>query len=132
MKNTIFITYFSFVSLIFVFSAFSFLYFRYLHNDLYLKYIPEEATYPQYSIATGELTNADELIFWDVSDYVPWYGMASYKIYRFFKSSVFDLFALLLYFPVLIYHRKNILIGYWIILAFEVSMSLYFIAGLTH
>jgi hypothetical protein len=77
---------------------------------------------------TGEISNKDEVTVWNYSDFVPWYGIASYKIRDFvqFFGFFFIIFALLLYFPILLYNRKNIKIWYWIVLAFELPLSFYF------
>ena len=128
IKKRIFIIYFSFVSGLLILAFFSFFYEKKLHDEIYVKYLPEVIIYPQYELKTGEITNKDEVTLWNISDFVPWYGIASYKICDFFQFFGLFLvsFAILLYLPVLLYNRKNVKIAYWIILAFEISLCIYF------
>jgi len=127
MRKILFITYFSFVAILFLSYSYSIIYDKKLHDIIYEKYLPEIRINPQYDLKTGEVANKDEVNFWSAADYVPWYGFASYKTYYFTKSNgiFFLIFALLLYFPMLICNRKNIKIIYWIILAFEITMCFY-------
>jgi hypothetical protein len=113
-----------------IFFSFSVLYYKKLDYIIYEKYLPEVRIRPRYSIATGEVTNKDKVTLWKDSDFVPWYGIVSYKISRFIKifSGVFYLFAFLLYIPTLVlnilfYNRKAMI--YCIILAFELAISFY-------
>jgi hypothetical protein len=124
MKKTIFITYFSFVTLTFACATLSyFYYYTQLQNNVYWNYFPENWQPPTYDIKTGELASGNDTDF-----YIPWYGIASDEISFFMKCNgfLFFLFVLLLYFPILFFHRKNIKITYWIILTFELTVTLYF------
>ena len=110
MRKILFITYFSFVAILFLSYSYSIIYDKKLHDIIYEKYLPEIRINPQYSLKTGEITNKDAVTVWNDSDFVPWYGIASYEIYYFTKCNglFLNLFALLLYFPVLLFNKKNI------------------------
>ena len=153
MKKTLFIAYFSFVTLALVSVAFSVFYIHILHYNLYEKYIPkvtfdncfdsQTGKSTSYNITVGEKhynIKADEVTKYDLlsgklinkvtqryaAECVPWYGMAAYRIYDFNKcyKSDFLLLAFLLYFPMLLYYKKNIAIKYWIIVALEILVSI--------
>jgi hypothetical protein len=132
MKKKIFIAYFSIVSIFLILVSFSYIYEEKLHSIIYEKYLPEIRITPKYSIETGEVVNKDEVTVWNDSDFVPWYGIMSYKIHDFiqFFGLFFSLFALLFYFPIAIHSGKDIKIGYWIVLTIELSMSFYFLISL--
>lgn len=127
MKKIIFVTYFAFVAILFILHLFSVLYEKKIHDNIYDKYLPEVRINPQYSIETREVTNKEEVTLWKDSDFVPWYGIASHETWYFIKcfGFFFIAFALLLYFPILLYNRKNIKILYWIIMAFELTICFY-------
>jgi len=132
MKKTIFITYFVFVTLLFVTFTFSFVFDKQLYYSWYRQYLPEEIMYP-CDDHTGEVVFKGDIIEWSYSDYnVPWYGITSYEIYCFIKNNGTSLyiFVFLLYLPILLYYKKNIAIVYWIVLAFEVVMIIYFFYGM--
>jgi hypothetical protein len=129
MKNTIFVIYFLFVSLTFTLAVFSVIFHEKLYYSWYEKHFPEMIIIPQYDSITGEVVNvnANQVTVWNDSDYVPWYGIAAYEAYRFYKAwgVGFWLLSVLLYFPVLYYNRKNRHIVLWIILAFQLAMYIY-------
>jgi hypothetical protein len=151
MKKTIFITYFSFVTLTLISVVFSVFYIHILHYKVYEQYVPEitvdfdfnptaEFTYcdvkvgeKHYNIKVNTIKKYDALSGKTVhkiklryaSEYVSWYGMALYRIYYFnlCYASYFYFFAFLTYFPMLLYYKKNIATAYWIIVAFEIVVS---------
>jgi len=131
MKKPIFVIYFSFVTITLIFFSFSALYYNKLNNTIYEKHLPEVRIYPEYSIKTLECINKDEVTVWKDSDFVPWYGIASYKISFFIKATAGGLFllAVLFYIPVLSYNLlfnwKNRAILYWVMVAFELAISFY-------
>jgi hypothetical protein len=131
MKKPIFIIYFSFVTMLLISFSFSVLYYKKLNYSIYDKYLPKERIYPQYSLATQEVTNQDEVTVWKDSDFVPWYGIASYKIAHFIKwlSGVFFILTVLFYISVLSYNLlfnwKSKAILYWVIVTLELTICWY-------
>ena len=133
LKEPIKITYFCLVTLLLIFSSFTVLYNKKLHDKIYLKYLPEKIVHPQYSNKTGEVANRDEVTVWEYSDFVPWYGIVACEISYFFEwwGAGFFTLAFLFYIPALVYNlvvkRKHISIIYWLILAFELAACYYLI-----
>jgi hypothetical protein len=134
MKKPIFIIYFSIVTILPISFSFSALYYNKLDEKIYKKYLPKEQIYPQYSLATQDVTNKDEVTIWKDSDFVPWYGIASYKIYRFMKTWGVGVYfiAIIFFIPVFVYNLlfnwKNRAILYWVIVTFELGIC-YFLLG---
>ena len=131
-NKVIFILYFAFVNILFASVVISVIYSEKLLQYLNEKYLPEVIIYPQFDMDTGKATNKDEVTVWFESDFYPWYGVGAMNIYYLMKSVgvFFHIFALLLYLPILLCNRKNIAIIYWVVLAFEITLCFYFIAGL--
>jgi hypothetical protein len=128
MKNRLFYIYFFFVNLLFVLSLYSFIYIKFIHKDVYVKYIPENRIVPQYDLQTEEITNEDEVNYWSDTDYVPCYGIILFKLYKFNNSYgiPFYLILLLLFIPIYLIFRKRLNIIYWVIIIIEL-ISCFFI-----
>jgi len=129
--KSFFITYFSLVTMALIFISFSVLYHNKLHDNIYLKYLPDVQIYPQYCMERIQCTNKDEVIIWKDSDYVPWYGIALHEI-SFFTDFwvVLGYFLLVLlcpgiFFYNLVFNRKKATIIYCVVLTFELVLCFY-------
>ena len=117
MKKTLFKLYFILVCVLVLLFSYSYVYRTYLHENMYLKYIPEDAVSPKYDARTGKVSNSDDNIYWEPSDYVPLSGIISWKIFKFTKSNALLLFpitvGLFVYF--LVIHKKIAVLEKWLL-----------------
>lgn len=120
MKRILPKIYLSFLLLLLINTLFSVIFKYYLKDEVYYNYFPKEIIIPQYDLINNEVTNRDKVNFWSALDYAPWYGVVSYKIYRFTKINgiLFYLLALLLLIPILVLGWRGISRIYWILVAF--------------
>lgn len=132
MKNKIAIVYIFLSTLLFVSYLYSVFYKNVLHEKIYLNYIPKNAVRPQYSLETGLVGNADEVTYWSDWDHIPWYGIISYKIYRFTASNgpFLCLLGTILLIPIIAFYRKRMPWFYWVIVLVEYILCTFWFTGI--
>lgn len=125
MNRTIKNLFFILVELFFLLSILSCVYFgTSWRKDNYQNYLPEHRIYPQYDLATGEVTNKDEVTFWSDDDFVPTFNMIVESFFNWFMGLWNVLFSLFLIFifPVYYFTSKNNNIWHWVLVYYQLLM----------
>ena len=126
MKKKTILTYTTLVSLFLLLTCYSFFYSKYWHSKVYLSYLPEEIEYPEYDLKTKELTSSKTANFYNVSDYVPTYGLVMYKVYDFCRDwgAIFLILLIMVFIPQTIYCLPELRLKFGVLNSVQLVVAL--------